>query len=272
MARAGKVVSHGRALYGYRLADDRQHLVVFEPEAQIIRLVFEWYTVGDETGARLSTIAIARKLSEMQIPTWADTRKGVSKTRAAGQWSRSSIRSIIVNMAYMGAWQYGKGGPDLIDVAIPPIVDAHTWQAAQWQRSQNVVQSKRNTRRDYLMRCRMICSCGYSVTAHCLTTRGNTYLYYRCSSWIQDHAKVGCKKNGYFSVPDLDKLVWDWLKDWLKDPADLQRKFEAYQAERARVNAPILKLLHVNNGLIADNATQAKTRQRYVPDGCNRRG
>jgi len=258
MARAGKVVSHGRALYGYQVSDDQQHLVVFEPEARIVRLIYEWYTVGDETGARLSTTKIAVRLSELHIPTWADTHKGVPKTRSAGKWSNNSIRSILRNSAYMGAWQYGKGRPDAIDVEIPPLVEAQTWQAAQWQRVENTLEAKRNTRRDYLMRCRLTCNCGYNISAHCLTTRGNVYLYYRCSSWVQDYAKGGCKKNGYFSVPDLDKLVWDWLKGWFKAPADLRRKFEAYQAERTRINAPILKLLHVNDKLITDHGAQLK--------------
>jgi hypothetical protein len=66
----------------------------------------------------------------------------------------------------------------------------------------------------------------------------------------------GVQKNGYFSVPDLDKLIWDWLKDWFKEPADLRRKFESYQAERARVNAPLLELLRANDNLIADHTTQ----------------
>jgi site-specific DNA recombinase len=258
MARAGKVVSHGRTLYGYQLSNDRQHLVIFEPEAQIVRMIFRWYTVGDETGARLSTTKISVRLSEMHVPTWADTHKGVQKTREAGKWCNNSIRSILRNPAYMGAWQYGKGRDDAINVEIPPIIDAQTWQAAQWQRVENTLEAKRNTRREYLMRCRLTCDCGYAVSAHCLTTRGNVYLYYRCSSWVQDYAKGGCKRNGYFSVPDLDKLVWDWLKDWLKDPADLQRKLEAYQSDRARVNAPVLELLRVNDKLIADYAAQLK--------------
>lgn len=258
MARAGKVVSHGRPPYGYQLSDDRQHLIIFEPEAQIVRLIYDWYTVGDEAGARLSTTKIAVRLSEMRIPTWADTHRGVPKARGTGNWCTTSVRSILSNPAYMGTWQYGKGRDDAISVEIPPIVDAQTWQAAQWQRAKNTIEAKRNTQREYLMRGRLTCNCGYSVSAHCLTTRGNTYLYYRCSSWLHDYAKGGCKKNGYFSVPDLDKLIWDWLKDWFNDPADLRRKFESYQAEQARVNAPLLELLRVNDNLIADHAAQLK--------------
>lgn len=258
MARAGKVVSHGRPPYGYQLTDDRQHLAVFEREAKIVRLIFEWYTVGDETGVRLSTTKIATRLSEMHIPTWADTRRGVPKTRGTGKWCTTSVRSILSNPTYMGTWQYGKGRADAINVEIPPVVDAQTWQAAQWQRVANTIEAKRNTQREYLMRCRLTCNCGYSVSAHCLTSRGNIYLYYRCSSWMHDYAKGGCKKNGYFSVPDLDKLIWDWLKGWFKNPADLRRKFEAYQAERARVNAPLLGLLRVNDNLITDHAAQLK--------------
>ncbi|CAG0930693.1 L-2,4-diaminobutyrate decarboxylase [Thermoflexales bacterium] len=213
---------------------------------------------GDETGERLSTANIAARLSEMHVPTWADTRRGVPKTRGTGKWCVNSVRSILCSPTYIGTWQYGKGREDAIDVAIPPIIDLQTWQAAQWQRLENTIDAKRNTQREYLMRCRLTCSCGYSVSAHRLTTRGNVYLYYRCSSWLHDYAKGGCKKNGYFSVPDLDRLIWDWLKDWFKDPAGLRHKFESYQAERARINAPLLELLRVNDSLIADHESQLK--------------
>ena len=258
IARSGKVVTHGRPLYGYRLSDDGKLkiLVIFEPEARIVRLVFLWYIAGDETGKRLSMQAIANKLSEMNVPTWADTHKGVKKTRMAGQWSRTAVQAILKNEAYAGRWVYAKDSNDPVGVTIPAIVDDETWQAAQQQRSDNVIQSKRNTKHDYLMRTRLTCSCGYCVSAHAITPHGTTYFYYRCSSVVQDYADKACQNTTYFSADDVDKLVWDWLKEWLKDPDDLRRKLEAYQAEIERSNAPVLALINVNEGLIANYAEQ----------------
>jgi len=81
LARTGKVVGHGRYPYGYRLVD--QALVMFEPEAEIVRRVFEWYVYE-----RLSARGIAAKLTEARIPTRADEEpdKYPRKKREVGEW------------------------------------------------------------------------------------------------------------------------------------------------------------------------------------------
>ena len=47
--RAGHVETHDRAPYGYHLAevDGKSTLVIYEPEAKIVRLIFQWYLEGD---------------------------------------------------------------------------------------------------------------------------------------------------------------------------------------------------------------------------------
>ena len=53
MARQGKVVmSGGSPPFGYRLSEDKTTLIPHEPEARVVRLIFRWYTVGDEEGKR----------------------------------------------------------------------------------------------------------------------------------------------------------------------------------------------------------------------------
>jgi len=50
--KPGNLLPHGRPPYGYRLADvsGRQGFRIHEPEARIVRLIFEWMTKGDENG------------------------------------------------------------------------------------------------------------------------------------------------------------------------------------------------------------------------------
>ena len=40
--KAGYVMVQGRPPYGYRLSDDKKALVIWEPEAQFVRMMFEW--------------------------------------------------------------------------------------------------------------------------------------------------------------------------------------------------------------------------------------
>jgi site-specific DNA recombinase len=78
--KSGKIMLHGdRSPYGYRISEDGNNLVPFEPEARIVKLIFQYYTDGDETGKRLSMQGIADRLSEMKVPTWGDIHRATAK-------------------------------------------------------------------------------------------------------------------------------------------------------------------------------------------------
>ena len=69
--KSGKVIGM-RVPYGYRhIRDVHGKVVTFEIDektARIVRLIFQWYVVGDEHGIRLSDRAITLRLSEMKTP------------------------------------------------------------------------------------------------------------------------------------------------------------------------------------------------------------
>ena len=54
--QAGNVLVFGRPSYGYRVADrdGKTTLVVCESEAHVVRLIYTWYTSGDDAGRLLS--------------------------------------------------------------------------------------------------------------------------------------------------------------------------------------------------------------------------
>ena len=102
----------------------------------------------------------------------------------------------------------------------------------------------------------MSCQCGYS--AGCQANHryaGGYYLYYYCRSMINDFAHDYCG-TPRFRADYIDCLVWDWLKTWLEDPESLSEKLEVYEAERDKVNAPLLAQLKVNDDLIKENQVQ----------------
>lgn len=250
----------------YELVDDRNHrrLEINEDEACIVRNIFTWYTRGDESGVRLTISGIARKLSNLGVPTYTEirTRRIKPKKRGPGQWNRSVIHRILTNPVYVGRWQYGKyarrngkyvkNDPALIiEITVPPIVSEETWQETQRRLESN--REKRRGRKpiyDYLMSKHIQCGrCGYRVGAATNThpAKEHIYFYYRCRS--DDTAATGCDMP-QFRADHVDRAVWERLKTWLTNPDMLLRFYEEDEAERVERNALVTnELLSVDEEL-----------------------
>lgn len=111
--KEGKYVGN-IAPYGYERIHIKNNkgytLSPIKNEADIITLIFEWYTIGekqyDGTYKRLGTGLISRKLNFMKIPT----KKG-------GLWSPQTIHDILINPIYIGKirWNWRKSHKKIID-------------------------------------------------------------------------------------------------------------------------------------------------------------
>lgn len=94
--------SGGRIPYGYRL--DNKKFVIYEPEAEIVRKVFELYRTG------MPILAIARELTKLGY-----------KTRSGKDFIHTGVRSIIENEnVYLGYYKYG--GMDYVPGQHEPII------------------------------------------------------------------------------------------------------------------------------------------------------
>lgn len=88
------------APYGYRKTvvmegKKKCHtLEIFEEEAQIVRMVFDWYVNED-----LGRVTIAKRLNDLGI-----------KTKKGGMWSQDTIKTILENDHYIGKvrWNWRK--------------------------------------------------------------------------------------------------------------------------------------------------------------------
>jgi len=264
VCKDGKVMLHGnKPPYGYR-AEDRM-LVIYEPEAQIVRLIFTWYVYGDETGKRLSMRAIAMRLTSMGVPTWADTHTDfVKKKRGHGEWSRSSVRQILSNEVYNGIWYYGKTNgrtgkknprEHWVPVEVPSIISRELWEKAQERRERNKETAKRNTKYEYLVGRRVTCGhCGNKMVGRLMSQK---YWYYYCPVHKGQRVEGECD-NRYFNVAQVDKAVWSWVKELLLDPEALRRNLKVQQAKQEEANKPLHGRLAVIDDLLADNRRQLK--------------
>ena len=165
---AGKLLSHAKANYGYRFADDtRSALIVYAPEARVVRDVYAWVCAGLTTGQ------VAARLTE----------QGVLPPGKAAVWHTSTLLEWLHNPAYKGEpvvyrhRTYRKDGRTvrvardpsewrtLPPGTVPPIVDAATWQRAQEALTRHRTQAVRSMRPDrtteFLLRG------GLAVCAHC---------------------------------------------------------------------------------------------------------
>ncbi|MCA9943737.1 MAG: recombinase family protein, partial [Anaerolineales bacterium] len=106
--KSGQVLVFGKAPYGYRTVaeNNKTTFEIIESEAAIVRLIFTWYVIGDEEGIKLSITGIARKLTEMKVPTWEDTHGKGKKRNKYGHWTGSAVANILTSETYAGVWAY----------------------------------------------------------------------------------------------------------------------------------------------------------------------
>ena len=264
--KAGKVMANGRAPYGYRISEDRNALVVYEPEAEIVRLIFLWYVEGDGDHQPMTISGVSRKLSDMRVPTYADVgvyRCG-KKKKEHGNWARSSVSRMLKNETYAGVWHFGKAtqkdgklirNPEdhLLAVDVPTIVDRGLWEAAQKRLEENRRNYGRKARHEYLLSRRVTCGkCGCKMRGN---VAGGVRLYYLCPSTVNIDYTRACNAPS-FKASHVDTAVWNWAKSFLCSPEMLEEGLEAYQAERERENAPLHERLKVVDGLLTDNQAQ----------------
>lgn len=215
-------------------------------------MVYRFYVEGDERGKRLSARDIAKRLTAMKVPTWADIR-GTFKKRGKGEWSGRLVMRILGSETYAGHWHYGKrntfGGyhPNnarewWLSFDVPAIVSEETWKRAQIQRKLNTSESLRHIKREYLLRSRVRCGlCKSSVNCYATRPSGKElkyYLYYRCNGYMGNLVDVECNLPS-FRVDIVDPLVWNWVKDLLTKPGVLEHGLAEYQEGREQFCAPI---------------------------------
>lgn len=230
----------GRAPFGYDYISERHKgwLVVNEEQARVVRMMYEWLTVDG-----LSSYAIARKLFELGILTKGDTSEVVYKKDGPAAWSPATVRRIISNSVYKGLWHYGKrrrvrlGGrvvqvpvpeAEWISVAVPAIVDEQTWNRAQECLARNKEMSKRNTKREYLLRSLVFCPCGRRWTVVYKSHLKRSY--YRCPTNEAEHWRHRCENRFSIRQEKLEEAVWSKVASFLLDPENLRLEIERHRA------------------------------------------
>jgi len=258
------------APYGYRYIAKRDNGAVIyeiiEEEANIIPLLFSW--IGKE---RMSINSATNRLTEMGFRTPSGKQS---------RWNRGSICHILKNPAYKDQAAFGKSKsiprkPRLrpnkgqaaqpkanysivrlpkekwIYIPVPPIIDPELFEAVQEQLALNKkLKRERKTGAKYLLQGLVVCHlCGYGY--HGNTAAGyRKHNYYSCGGTRVYANRDRMCDNPSIYADALEKLVWNEIKNLLKNPHQLEKEYSrqissleknSTQNEQDKLNAEKLR-------------------------------
>ena len=238
-ARQGEVFWHSIP-FGYRRIPRQDmhaaHVVIHEPEAAIIRKVFDWH-VHDGLTIR----KIAKRL----------TKSGFRPPRGGRRWGETTVHRILHNEAYIGTLYYNRvhtvsvvptpngsmqrisatrvverPRSEWISVSVPPVIDREVFECSQARHEPNQQFSPRRLHEErWLLRRMLRCrQCGRKhacVFAYTRRASKSTVAYYRCGKQ-DDPTERRCYPS-HVRAAVLDDVVWQELREKLLDPRLLLR-------------------------------------------------
>ncbi|OEF99158.1 resolvase [Vulcanibacillus modesticaldus] len=174
-AKQGKWLT--QSPYGYQLED--KQLVVYEPEAKIVNLVYKMYA---DDG--LGYYAIAKYLNNKGIPS-----------KQNKEWTIRSIKRMLTNPVYKGTLVWNrvdsskkkrteKDADDwiIVDDALPAIIDKITWEMVQKKVNKKQMASRAQTSPHLLGGLLKCGNCGSGMSIGWSGSKNNRYRVYRCSA------------------------------------------------------------------------------------------
>ena len=251
-ARQGEISVLSGAPYGYRYvrkSEERAgYYEVIEAEADVVRQAYAWYTRDG-----LSIGAVTRRLNELSVPT----------KKQGAQWQRSTLWAMLRNPAYKGTACFGKtqtgarqrsntralGGraslparvsasrelprEQWIEIAVPALIEADTFEAAQERLASNKQRSSRRTIEPSVLQGLLHCQeCGHALYRSSSRSSARKIYYYRClgsDAWRYS-GSARCEERP-IRQDLLDHIVWSELVRLIEDPsliqAELSRRLEA---------------------------------------------
>jgi len=252
VAQSGKVIASDRIPYGYRLSDDRTTFVIWPDEAKVVNLIFEFYT-QERVGLR----KIAKRLTELKIPTAADKHKTIRKKRKASHWSPSTVSKILKNKTYTGVWTYNKTSKSKIsrsaeiNVPVPAIISKKTYRLAQERLAENGKYFRTETKYDFTLNRR--CKCAFCESRAVARANNNgRYLYYRCAAMHESGRAYTCNKHKKaFNARKVDEMIWQWLRSLLQDEEAIRQALLEARDRQTAAATPLINRLSTVNSLIS---------------------
>ena len=208
-------------------------------EAAIVQRIFRLYV---ENG--LSQRAIAALLTAEGVLPPGERRRGGRRTLVVPVWHQAIVAEVLTNQTYIGCLHYGKKtrlpgkqNPDKptrsqvvppeqwIPIAVPPLIDAALFAAAQARRPANQQQSRRNRRHGYLLiEGRLRCGqCGCVMTGAIIQGKAR----YRCNRGRLRYLDVvAAHSRRSVAAAAIEPIVWQAVEHALNNPAVITAELE----------------------------------------------
>jgi len=245
-AKSGKLVGN-TAPYGYRYipktstAEGRYE--IYEPEAEIIRMIFKW--VAEEG---YSMRQVVKELYKRKIPP----AKKISK-----KWVKSSVERLLNRQDYIGTSFYNKTisvvpkhpqnvgkykkikkssrqlkpKEEWIAVPVSPIIEDDLFKRAHVRLQENKIYNRRNRKYDYLLTGKVFCTSGHKRVGDSV----NGHYYYRCAERIYKFPLPHkCDAEGV-NAEILDGMVWFKLLTLLSQPQVVRPQVERWKNKQSKV-------------------------------------
>lgn len=225
--KEGKYVG-SQSPYGYervKIKGDKGYtLEPFPPEADVVRMIFDWYTRGEElpdgSFRRLGVSLIVRRLNSLKIPP-----------RKSNHWATATVRDILINPVYVGKvrWNWRSDVKKMVDGRVvierprnsldkctvaeglhPPLVSVEVFAIAQELMSSNPPRpvGERGTVKNPLAGIIVCAKCGHRMTRRPYTGRDypDTLM---CADTACDN--ISC------ALHYVERRVLEALQEWLAD-------------------------------------------------------
>lgn len=223
------------APFGYKKdTKDKHHLIVDEPAAEIVRLIFDMYSQG--TG----TVSICRRLNAQGVPTPSAYKKqqglnyycGKSSTsQSRNIWNPSSVTAILDNEVYIGNMVLCKQKTVSYKVhkkiSLPkedwvivknthePIVDAEIWNLVQELRNSKRRKTKNTQEISSPLIFKLFCGeCGASMSQKNISSHNGRYKQrfvfcpvHRFSDNCNNYSNTSLQKLERIVIEEINKLL-----------------------------------------------------------------
>lgn len=224
---------------GYRMVNGE--ITVHEPQAEVVRRVFEQYLAG------LSLIAIAKELTEARVPN----------ANGKPSWSHCSVGHVLNNTKYSGQADY------------PAVLPAGWLEQAAARRTEQNRRLSRNTNSfanalnsKYVFSGKLRCGlCGGVFKRYTQRSKTKKTAKWRCKGYLKDN-RVHCR-SGSVTDGQIEEAFVRAIQHLLEhpeaaDPPEQEAAAEAAQPEQPPSDdSPPEELQHIMDEL-AEGLRQAR--------------
>lgn len=219
--------------YGYLIdPQNKNHLIVDENTAPIVRTIFNWYLQG--WGYR----KIVMELNNKQIPNPSSYKRQINsnyvnsneiQSNSQGLWTHTTIYRIIRNETYCGTLVQGKShnisyknkkrkavpndGWIRVENAHDAIIDNETWNKTQARLQSRARVSKITSELSVLASKVKCASCGRAMKRNVYHNKDKTKTYYglQCASY--KNGAMNCKNTSSISGSKLEAIIVEQINN-----------------------------------------------------------